>query len=29
MEKIWDIATHDIPVLRAFCEQTIAEAETT
>ena len=26
---IWSIATTDIPALRAFCEQTIAEAENT
>ena len=29
METIWKIATQDIPALRAFCEQTIAEADNT
>jgi len=27
--RLWEIATEDIPALRAFCEQTIAEAENT
>jgi len=28
-DRIWAIATHDIPALRSFCEQTIAETENT
>ena len=27
--RLWDIATHDIPALRAFCQQTLAEADHT
>jgi uncharacterized protein with HEPN domain len=26
IEEVWHIATIDIPVLKQFCEQTIAEA---
>jgi len=27
--RLWDIATHDIPALKQFCEQAITESENT